>query len=543
MSLPTPATDILDLLARIPVNASTILEVNRGAPSVVPACRARQPLAKTIQVGPDLDPIKVAALPALIDVVVLNRSLQDIAKLQAHTGAREQLDALRRRVRPGGLLVADFENAAHWSQIRRLLGGQSTDRSGTLQEYARSLESAGWTLLDATPSIVHEKETEAALSALLASAQPLGLDPQHLRRDLMADRWIIRAINGPAPVPMSIAALGLRKMAGVTEARVDHPLQALNSLPEVRAVWSSSQLKLPPDWPPGVLILHRQFMNHDTFNSGIERLVARGWTLVADMDDDPHHWKEYPASGFRAFRGVHAVTVSTPALAEMMRRWNPQVAVFPNAVTEVQPVEPTSPKTRVPRIFFGALNRGADWAPLQLELRGVAQQLGSSVEWVVVHDRAFFDMLPPEVPKIFHPTLPPQDYQAQLRACDISLLPLADTPFNRLKSDLKFIESCAAAAVPICSETVYAERSEHRDIGVFATAPHQWADALLSLCRNPTELARRRQLGLDYVQRERMMGQQAEPRLRFYRDLLDRRFELESQRQARLRELDSQARG
>lgn len=521
-----------ELLARIPVTASTVLEVGARDGELGRAWLSRQPLGRHHSIS--WSALGSEPMVASADVVVLNRCLDStVQTAQAH----EVLTRVRHSLPDGALLVVEIENAAHWSQVTHLLGGGAPQRTWTLRAAAQLLESSGWALIDATPAVAQPPQTEAALKTLVPAARALGIAQAQAQRELMADRWIIRALAGPASPPLSIAALGLRKVAGVTEARVDHPLQALNSLPTVRAVWSSAQLQIPPDWPPGILILHRQFMIQPEFNAVIERLITKGWMTVADMDDDPHHWKEYPASGFRAFRGVHAVSVSTPALATLMQQWNPTVAVFPNAATHRVELEATRSPEAVPRIFFGALNRGGDWGPLREGLHAAARELGAAAEWVVIHDQAFFDMLPPEVPKTFHPTLPPDRYQDQLRHCDISLLPLADTPFNRLKSDLKFVESCAAGVVPICSETVYGERAIHRDIALFAQSPDQWAQALRRLVREPQERALRRQRGLDYVKRERMMSQQVEPRLRFYRDLLARRSELEAQRRARLREL------
>jgi hypothetical protein len=195
---------------------------------------------------------------------------------------------------------------------------------------------------------------------------------------------------------------------------------------------------------------------------------------------------------------------------------------------------PSTPKAARVRIFFGALNRKPDWQPLQQALIDAALQLADEIEWVVVHDREFFEMLPPTVQKRFKGTVPPAEFMQTLAACDVALLPLSDTPFNRLKSDLKFIESCAAGAVPICSPVVYAARTEHHDIGVFATEPSDWFNALMMLCRQHDQLAQRRERGQAYVKAHRMHGQLAARREAVYRDWLARQAELEALRQQRM---------
>lgn len=373
-----------------------------------------------------------------------------------------------------------------------------------------ALDSAGWKLLDVTP-VISSADTE----------------------DLHAAS-VIRAIIGMDPTPITVAALGMRKFAGVTEARIDHPMSAIASLPLVRATWGAGGVQVPGGWAPGVLILHRQFMDGAGFVDAIEKRIAAGWVVVSEIDDDPRHWPQFGKAGYRAFRGVHAVSVSTEPLAKMIRRLNPHVRIFPNAVPYLPVVGLGPPKNgRRVRVFFGAINREKDWAGIVRGLEKVALELADNIEFVVVHDRTFFDALP-DVAKSFTETLPYDDYLALMATCDIALLPLNDTPFNRLKSDIKFIECCAAGVVPICSGPLYAENPRHREIGVFAETPKDWIRALRALAHDPEDLARRRGLALDYVRTERMHADQAALRETTYRALIADRDMLERDRKARL---------
>ena len=373
-----------------------------------------------------------------------------------------------------------------------------------------ALDAAGWKLIDVTP-VISSDDTDETPSAS-----------------------VIRAIIGADSAPVTVAALGMRKIAGVTEARIDHPMSALASRPLVRATWGAGGVQVPSGWPPGVLILHRQFMDGAGFVDAIEKRIAAGWVVVSEIDDDPRHWPQFGNAGYRAFRGVHAVSVSTEPLAKMIRRLNPHVRIFPNAIPYLPVAEPGTPKNgRRVRVFFGAINREKDWAGIVRSLEKVALELADIIEFVVVHDRAFFDALP-DVAKFFTETLPYDDYLALMATCDIALLPLNDTPFNRLKSDIKFIECCAAGVVPICSGPLYAENPRHREIGVFAETPKNWIRALRALAHDPEDLARRRGLALDYVRTERMHADQAALRETTYRALIADRDMLERDRQARL---------
>ncbi|GIX30003.1 MAG: hypothetical protein KatS3mg124_0475 [Porticoccaceae bacterium] len=329
-----------------------------------------------------------------------------------------------------------------------------------------------------------------------------------------------------------MAATGLRKVAGVTEARVDFPLAALGTLPGVRVFWSEERLALGGLRPPGVLVFHRRFLVEPEVQANLERLAAAGWVLVSDQDDDPRHWREYVESDFYAYRCVHAVSVSTEPLARLMRQWNPHVAVLPNGVLAL-PDRPPRADGRV-RIFFGALNRQDDWRSMLPALQGALKRLRDQVEVVVVHDCAFHDALADGVARTFHPTLPPAEYLRVLASCDLALLPLADTPFNRLKSDLKLVECAAAGVVPICSPVVYGSDPHHHEVAVFAETPEQWAAALERLVKESEERARRAARGRAWVAVERMHGRLAPARAAWYRRLLAERSRLEEERQARL---------
>ena len=347
------------------------------------------------------------------------------------------------------------------------------------------------------------------------------------------------AIDSEAKPRLHIAAMGLRNQVGGTvQARLHYPLDALASLPGVRCVYGAGSLAIPPDFQPGILMLSRLFMNEAPLWSALQAKVSQGWVLVTDMDDDPEHWPQYRASGYRAFKGVHAVTVSTPALVQQIAAWNPHVHVLPNALHHITSTVPTLPKNqqRV-KVFFGAINRQKDWAPVIKGVNAAALALGDSVEFVVVHDQAFHDALPKQSHKTFHSTLHHEDYLAVLAACDLALLPLADTVFNRCKSDLKLIECAGAGVVPICSRVVYADNPLHHDFAAFAESADEYKRALLSLCKSANELNRRAALGHAYVASQRTHAVLASQRRDVYLGLLAHRPLLEAQRQARLQTL------
>lgn len=495
-----------DILHRTPQGARSVLYAGDD-PAFVGAYRAYSPSSQIVEIaGSDL-----------------------LARLDTeHAGARFDALSLDGIAERSDDPVTLFERLRDHAGIGAVLTLAVLDPAGVQSEpvaatdiatVEAALKAAGWTQIDRQPLTT---EGDAA------EAETEGSGP-------ITRAWLIRAVNGPAQPPITIAALGLRKMAGVTDARIDHPMAALASRPFVRAAWSAGGVQIPNDWSPGVLILHRQFLDNPAFVSAIEARIARGWTIVSEIDDDPHHWPQYPAANFRAFRGVHAVTVSTEPLAEIIRQWNPNVHVLPNAAPYLPPLSYASPKGNAKvRVFFGALNRGGDWAEIVKAIARAARNLAKRVEFVVVHDRAFFDALPTQVDRKFVGTQPYDRYLELLASSDIALLPLNDTPFNRLKSDIKFVECCAAGVVPICSPTLYAEDHQDRGIALFAQTPQDWAEALTTLIRDRDDRDRRRDLALTYAREHRMHADMAAGREQLFRSLLQDRPRLEAERQARI---------
>ena len=546
-----------DLLAKIPVTAKRVLEVGCGSARLGEAFKARSPDSQYFGIELFESAAKEAA--TVIDGVICASIEQDTSlalKLAASFDTLvfgdvlehlqdpwKVLTELRQYIEPGGSCIACIPNVAHWSLISGLLQGKwdyqdagLLDRTHlrffTLDSAVEMFQKAGWTVVDATPRNFWPDQTGAALEALLPVVQALGGDILKARLTMSAFQWVIKATNGARPKPLSVAALGINKIAGVTEARVDHPMMALNSLTEVTAVWSAGTLSLPNEMTPGVLILHRQLMVEPAFKEAMEAIVANGWILVAEIDDDPYHWPQFVESDFYAFKGVHAVTVSTEHLAKTIQKLNPKVQVFENAILSI-PYRETY-KSQKLRVFFGALNRKADWLPIIESIKQVALEYKEAIEFVVVHDKEFHDALPDAVAKTFFPTLGIEKYTEVLATCDIALLPLNDTHFNRCKSDIKLIECASAQVAVICSETVYAIKPEHQEFVLFATSPQDWRDAITKLV-NDTQLRQTNiAKGLAYVKAKRMHSQQAPLRLDFYARLIQNKTYLEQLRQVRI---------
>jgi 2-polyprenyl-3-methyl-5-hydroxy-6-metoxy-1,4-benzoquinol methylase len=554
-----------DLLANIPMNARRILEIGCGDGSFGLAVKARNPQVQYF--GVELfEEVALIAQTRLDKIVIGDIENDDIFQSVLALHDNKPFDALifgdvlehlrdpwsvlkklRGLMSPKGICVACIPNIGHWSIHTQLLKGRwdyadagLLDRTHlrffTHETMREMFTSAGWTVCKSQSRIIQYDKTMEALKTFEPLIASQGLNAAKAKQDLAAFQWIISASNGPPDPPIYLAALTIKKMAGVNEARIDNPLTTLKSLPNVRAVWGEGSLAIPNDYQPGVFILHRQFVSNKAIAQHIERLIEKGWVIVSDIDDDPGHWAGYVDSDFIAFRGVHAVSVSTDKLAARMSMYNPNLAVLNNAIFELpQLSEKPSAKSGKLRVFFGALNRIEDWNEIKPRLLPALSKLEDQIEFVVVHDRDIFNSLPQTLKKEFHPTLQITDYLKLLGSCDIALLPLRDTPFNHLKSDIKLIECCANGVVPIFSDVVYADTRNVEDLGVMLKAGNDWGQALTDLVENQDQLLRLRTAGFDYATTQRMFSQNMGQRLAWLEALIANKDQLEKQRLQRLK--------
>jgi hypothetical protein len=306
----------------------------------------------------------------------------------------------------------------------------------------------------------------------------------------------------------------------------------------MRAVWGENSVAIPGDFQPGVLILCRQFLNIPSLRAHVERLIKAGWVVVTDIDDDPTRWREYGQVDMVAFRGVHAVSVSTEPLAEVIRTFNPNVTVFGNAIFEIPRLPERQPiEERKVRIFFGALNRVNSWDSIKGDVLPVLEELKHEIEFVVVHEREIYDSLPQDLHKQFYPTLGHAQYIEKLSSCDIALLPLMDNQFNRLKSDLKVIECCSVSVVPIYSDVMYPNTVPNGTVGVMVGQGESWGIALRELVRNTAKIAEFSKAGLAWVKAERMHCHAVSEREKWLNMLRSNAERLERERITRLKEI------
>ena len=551
-----------DLLDRIPLSAQVVLDVGCGAGALGAAYRRRNPRARLLGIDSHPDLVAVAAerldevaavnveedplpfdVPEGIDCVVYGDILEHLR--DPWPVVRRHMEALT----PDGTVLICIPNLEHWSFTERVLRGTwDYQPSGLMDEthlrwfglegMRKGLLELGLHLCDVKPRIFDIEQSRAFATAMTPALTALGIDPEAYARRAAPLQYVWRARKQPQQ-RIIVASSMMPPVGGVSDVRVTQPLAAMATDPTVTTMITAT-IGVPQASgdTPRVYIMHRPILSGPQGRAAVEMFLNAGWLVVTEFDDHPDFLQNMPATDYLTFRGVHAVQTSTPALAALLRQRNPEVAVFPNGLAALPEVRNFTSPDRM-TVFFGALNREPDWVSLMPAINAVVQKLGDRLHFCVVHDRGFFDAL--QTPhKEFTETCDYPTYFDLLGRCEISLMPLSDTQFNRAKSDLKFIEAGACRVASLASTVVYGDVIEEGRTGLLFRNAEELHARLLRLALMP-ELAR--ELGeaaRSYVVEERMLAYQVASRIAWYRSLWARRDALTAALRARLEAMSPQ---
>ena len=371
-----------------------------------------------------------------------------------------------------------------------------------------------------------------ALAAWPRAAEPGHFDDvandqlERLRRGAPTGPLIL-ALRRRSPAAAERLALNLIVFAPtLMDIRTRLPAQALRSEPEVAVVYSGPGAFLPqlPRSQPKVLILQRPAMiDLESWRNALALAIRRGWLLLLEYDDHPElvaqvKGRVLTPEAWARYGYPHAIQTSTPRLAELFSRYNPEVKVFGNAAFDIAP-RPERPAPR--RVFYGAVWRG-DFAVRIARTLGPVAEAFPEVEFTVLGDRVVFDALP-AARKTFHDYAPYERYLEMMGESAVSLSPIEGLLHQDTKSDAKFIDAASRGALMLGSPTIYAETVRHGETGLIADRIEDWAPLLARALGDEPARLRMAQAAWTYVRDRRMFADQVSERLAWYRDLWARR--------------------
>ncbi len=552
-----------DLLRVIPPDARTVLEVGCGTGALADRYRRLNPRVRYLGIEANEEAAEVAR--GRLDAVAVGDAANlDLDGLDVAVGTVDCLvfgDVLEHMLDPWGVLaglvpllreggqaVACIPNVQHWSMILGLLQGRweyqdegLLDRTHlrffTVQEMRSLFSGAGLQVFDIQPRIFPSPGFERFLALMAPVAQALGLDSSAFATRTGALQFIVRSVKSEAP-PRKLAIQTLIAEPLVcARVRVVEPDVFLGTIPGVRTIAATDPKALGGIRLDEARIFVRQrniLLGRENL-SAQSALIAGGYLVVAEFDDDPDHFPAIAEHSSLTFSACHAVQTSTERLAEKIRQSNPHVKVFANQVASLPP--PRGPREPGPvTLFFGALNREKDWADILPPLNRLLEEFGNRVRVRVIYDRAFFDALATPF-KDFEPFCPYERYQEILRTADVSLLPLSPSAFNACKSDLKFVESAANGVVALASPTVYAETIRHGETGLIFDSPQEFEDRLGRLIDDGERRREIAEAAYRYVAENRLLSAHFRERYEWYMTLLDRLPDLTAELRRRAPEL------
>jgi hypothetical protein len=535
-----------DLLDRVPVESGTVLHIGCGTGLLGAAFKRINPRARVLGIEPDparariaaarLDEVAVAALDAATLPFALPRGIDcliydDLARLH------EPLETLQRHLQelaPRGVVLAAVTNAEHWSSVARLLrGGADPDAASadrrklhglTRQAALRIAGEAGLATIDVFDRVVDADMAAGFVGSMTPALIALGIEPADYIRRVTPFQCVLRAHREP-PERLNIVSTMLTPVGGVTDVRVFDPMRCLATEPGITAVLSNGKEFPTFDGDtPKIFILHRPALVGPAGWRVVQPLLTAGYVVVTEFDDHPDYIPILQTEAMFNFQAVHAVQTTTDALAEVLRRDNDEIVVFPNGIRALPDVVNHAQRSHL-TMFFGCLNRELDWPPYVAALNAVAASAGDRLRFTVVRDTGFFDAL--QTPyKTFYPTLEYTPYINLLSQCELSFMPLVDNPFNRTKSDLKFIEAASCRVTAVASRVVYADSIQDGVTGVLFRDPGELHSRLTQLVAHMDAVRQIGDAARAWVAEHRMLAYQMRDRIAWYQSLWARRAEL-----------------
>jgi glycosyltransferase involved in cell wall biosynthesis len=255
-----------------------------------------------------------------------------------------------------------------------------------------------------------------------------------------------------------------------------------------------------------VVVFQREFpVNLSSYLAVMSQAANLGKPVVMDLDDDllalPIHHPDrvklnYAKAQIPILTGMlqaTALTVTTPYLADLLRKYNTNIFVLPNFLDDslwqfnAPQVEPVEDKIRI--FYMGTVTHVPDLEMLKPAFRALAMKYPGRLEFMFYGaNLEFAENIPATITNCQSETFVYADYVkvALSQKANIAIAPVEDIPYNHCKSSIKFFEYSAMGLPGVYSRvTPYALVVEDGINGFMASTISEWIDALSQLIENP----------------------------------------------------------
>lgn len=255
-----------------------------------------------------------------------------------------------------------------------------------------------------------------------------------------------------------------------------------------------------------IVVFQREFpANYPNYLAVMSQAANLGKPVVMDMDDDllalpiyhPDRVKlNYAKAQIPILTGMvqaKALTVTTPYLADRLRKYNTNIFVLPNflddSLWQFNPPQ-VAPAGEHIRIFYmGTVTHVPDLEMLKPAFHALAMKYPGRLEFVFYGaNLKFEDDIPATITNCQSETFVYADYVkvALAQKANIAIAPVEDIPYNHCKSSIKFFEYTAMGLPGVYSRvTPYSAVVEEGVNGFTASTIDEWINALSQLIENP----------------------------------------------------------
>jgi hypothetical protein len=287
--------------------------------------------------------------------------------------------------------------------------------------------------------------------------------------------------------------------------RIQLPMQALAELGHRTA----HAQRMPPSVRdnPDTVIVGQRVCNPGPSVTW-QKLAADGRKLIYEIDDDlwnidasspaAHAFFARPEIRANMQRNIEvaaAVTVTTEPLADVVRQWNPNVHVVPNAVPDwLLDHQPPQRDDGILTIGWGgSATHEMDFAEIAGPLRKHLNRSWDTEFHCLGTNYARWMRLPENRVR-FSPWVPSVDDFLRTIDYHVGVMPLRPHLFNQSKSALKALE-CGALGIPVVASAVrpYEDYVLDNVTGYLVRRDHQWSAFLRALAAEP---AMRAEMGM-----------------------------------------------